>query len=85
MELFQKQDGKQNVKEYRARIEKNLGRKMQIANLMSQPISIENYWEKKLFEGHVGLFYLHRAQCQKAARKKCAGLFNKEKGECYEK
>lgn len=55
---------------------------------MSQPVSIGNYWEKNFFfEGHVGIFHLHRAQCQKAAGglKKSADLFNKEKGEGYEK
>lgn len=33
---------------------------------MSQPISIGNYWEKDFFEGHIGRFYLHRAQCQRS-------------------
>lgn len=33
---------------------------------MSQPILIGNYWEKNFSEGHVGIFHLHRAQCQKS-------------------
>lgn len=52
---------------------------------MSQSISIENYWDRNIFEGHVRLFYLQRTQCQNAAGKKMCRPVQQEKGEGYEK
>jgi hypothetical protein len=47
---------------------------------MSQPISIGNYWKNNFFEGHIEIFYLHRAQCQKdAGRKKVQAYSTKRK------